>query len=288
MVYLNNMEELRAFVEAEGSPIKGLPEQFERSRITLDGVGSSITFGKGVILDGAHLVIMADDAHISIGNGSVVKAQVRAGYGSRVRIGRRLSSTGGGSISAAEGAVVRIGDDCMFAIHIDVRADHGHPIFDRRTGDRVNPSRKVVIGDHVWLGPYVKVFPGAHVMEGSVIGSGSLVSGRIPANSVAVGTPARVVRRNIIWDKRHLCSQNEGRFGNLADLEGRHWESALPIQEHPAPVRKKKAGKKNRIARKQGKGKHGKARKQGQAGKQGGLLNLRRRLTAFRKWLRSG
>ncbi len=228
---LSSIQELQAFAEAEGSPITGLPSQFTRSQITLEGTGSTISFGENVKLEGAHLVIQADDAHISIGNGSVVKAQIRAGHGSKVKIGARLSSTGGGSISAAEGAVLKIGDDCMFAIHIDIRADHGHPIFDRRTGARVNPSKKVVIGDHVWLGPYVKVYPGARIMEGSVIGAGSLVAGRIPANSVALGTPARVTRRNIVWDKKHLCIHNGGRFDNLNDLGGHHWESSLPFDE---------------------------------------------------------
>jgi maltose O-acetyltransferase len=70
--------------------------------------------------------------------------------------------------------------------------------------DRVDiPMRKqgetevlpVIIEDDVWLGARVLLLPGARVGSGSVIGAGAVVSGEIPPMSVAVGNPARVVKR---------------------------------------------------------------------------------------------
>jgi len=53
----------------------------------------------------------------------------------------------------------------------------------------------VVIENGVWIGESVAVLPGAHIGYGSVIGANSVVKGVIPPGSIAVGTPARVIKR---------------------------------------------------------------------------------------------
>jgi maltose O-acetyltransferase len=52
----------------------------------------------------------------------------------------------------------------------------------------------ITIGDNVWLGGGVIVCPGVTIGDNSVIGAGSVVVRDIPANVVAVGNPARVLR----------------------------------------------------------------------------------------------
>lgn len=56
-------------------------------------------------------------------------------------------------------------------------------------------SEKVVLEDDVWLGANVTVLPGVVVGKCSVVGSGSVVNKDIPPYSVAVGTPAKVIRQ---------------------------------------------------------------------------------------------
>lgn len=55
----------------------------------------------------------------------------------------------------------------------------------------------ITVGDNVWLGGGVVVCPGVTIGENSVIGAGSVVTRDIPADVVAVGNPARVVREGI-------------------------------------------------------------------------------------------
>ena len=55
-------------------------------------------------------------------------------------------------------------------------------------------ARPIRIGDGCWLGGGVIVLPGVTIGSGSVIGAGSVVTKDIPANSVAVGNPCRVIR----------------------------------------------------------------------------------------------
>lgn len=59
---------------------------------------------------------------------------------------------------------------------------------------RILKSQSVVIGDNVWLGDGVCVLPGVHIGFGSIVGANSVVTKDIPANSIAVGIPARVIK----------------------------------------------------------------------------------------------
>jgi acetyltransferase-like isoleucine patch superfamily enzyme len=61
-------------------------------------------------------------------------------------------------------------------------------------GSRQAESRPVIIHDDVWLGMNVTVLKGVEIGPRSVIGAGSLVTRSIPADSLAVGVPARVIK----------------------------------------------------------------------------------------------
>ena len=50
------------------------------------------------------------------------------------------------------------------------------------------------LGDNVWLGGGVIVCPGVTIGDNSVIGAGSVVTHSLPANVIAVGNPARILR----------------------------------------------------------------------------------------------
>ena len=51
------------------------------------------------------------------------------------------------------------------------------------------------IGDNVWLGEGVIVMPGVTIGNGCVIGAHSVVNKSIPDNCIAVGTPAKIIKR---------------------------------------------------------------------------------------------
>jgi maltose O-acetyltransferase len=55
-------------------------------------------------------------------------------------------------------------------------------------------AKPVIIGNDVWIGRRVIILPGVIIGKGSVIGAGAVVSKNIPAYSVAVGNPAKVVK----------------------------------------------------------------------------------------------
>jgi hypothetical protein len=70
----------------------------------------------------------------------------------------------------------------------------GHPIHPDLRVDFRRFSEPIVIEDKVWIGSNAVVLPGVHIGFGAVIGAGSVVTHDIPAMTVAVGVPCRVLR----------------------------------------------------------------------------------------------
>lgn len=56
-------------------------------------------------------------------------------------------------------------------------------------------AKPIKIGNHCWLGGNVSVTPGTTIGDNTIIGAGSVVTHDIPANVIAVGAPAKVIRK---------------------------------------------------------------------------------------------
>jgi acetyltransferase-like isoleucine patch superfamily enzyme len=66
------------------------------------------------------------------------------------------------------------------------------------------PEKPVTIGDGSWIGYGSVVLPGASIGDHVVIGANSVVTGEIPSYSVAVGSPAKVIRRYVDGEWRSV------------------------------------------------------------------------------------
>lgn len=56
-------------------------------------------------------------------------------------------------------------------------------------------AKEIIIEENVWIGEFVSILPGVTIGKGSVIGSNSVVSKDIPPNVIAVGTPAKAIKK---------------------------------------------------------------------------------------------
>jgi acetyltransferase-like isoleucine patch superfamily enzyme len=63
-------------------------------------------------------------------------------------------------------------------------------------------SSPVIIEDNVWLGEFVTVLPGVTIGEGTIVGANSVVSRSLPANVIAVGIPAKPIKKFNFQSKR--------------------------------------------------------------------------------------
>ena len=69
-----------------------------------------------------------------------------------------------------------------------------HPLLHDQRNTGMECAKPITIDDNCWFGGNVTVLPGVHIGEGCVIGAGSVVTRDIPANSLAMGVPCRVIR----------------------------------------------------------------------------------------------
>lgn len=135
--------------------------------------------------------------------------------GSVVQIGSDTSFVNACHIRATYFSKVSIGQDCMFSTEVIVFAGDGHAIFDVNTGENINynykniseAKREIYIGDHVWAGFQSFILTGSHIGTGCVIGARAFVNKKFPNNCALAGTPAKIIRQNIAWD-RDLFTDN--------------------------------------------------------------------------------
>lgn len=92
-----------------------------------------------------------------------------------------------------DGGTVKIGANTLIApgVHI-YTAGHPLDVQDRKQWEACKP---VVIGKDCWIGGHSTICPGVTIGDRSVIGAGAVVTKDIPADSLAVGNPARVVKK---------------------------------------------------------------------------------------------
>ena len=107
-----------------------------------------------------------------------------------IRIGDHVLISPGVRISAANS--IRIADSCMMASNAYITDSDWHGIYDRSLPPATRS--KVVLNENVWIGDSAIVCKGVTIGENTIIGAGAVVTCDIPANTVAAGNPARVIR----------------------------------------------------------------------------------------------
>ena len=103
-------------------------------------------------------------------------------------------------LAAMEGTKIEVGRDCLFSANITLRAGDSHSVIDAETGTRINKSKDIIIGDHVWVGNTVIITKGSVIGPHSVVATGAVITGKVfPGNSAVGGNPAKVVKEGVSW-----------------------------------------------------------------------------------------
>lgn len=104
-------------------------------------------------------------------------------------------------ISAA--SKITIGDNLLIARNVYI-SDVSHGRYDNEDNlsipsippnERPLVSKNVTIGNNVWIGANVSILSGANIGDGCIIGANSVVNKDIPENCIAVGSPAKIVKK---------------------------------------------------------------------------------------------
>ncbi|HUC37543.1 MAG TPA: acyltransferase [Acidimicrobiales bacterium] len=171
------------------------PEDPRARRFGAFGEGSLMAFPPGVVFN---------ERWIRIGRGTMIGPRVSLSAGMApgqemvsdpvVSIGDR-TVIGQGSYIVGH-FCIEIGDDIQTGPYVYITdQNHTYEDPDVPIGRQWPVESSVHIGSGSWLGAGVIVLPGARIGRNVVVGAGSVVRGEIPDHSVAVGSPARVVKR---------------------------------------------------------------------------------------------
>ena len=94
----------------------------------------------------------------------------------------------------------------------------------------MNVSRSIDVGAHVWLAKHCVVMGGVTIGDGSVIGFRSIVTRSVPNNCVAVGAPARVVRRDVAWARPETVARKPGElYPHEGEIPEQYWNLSPEI-----------------------------------------------------------
>lgn len=167
------------------------------------GRNNIVKIGKGTMIHNSRIRIRGNNNKIVIGENCKIRSNCSfwiQGDNCSIKLGNNVTMQHANHFNAQEnGRCITIGDNCMLSNNIIVRTSDAHGIFDMETKQRLNEAKDVTIGEHVWIAPNSRIMKGAVIEDGAVIGSNTMVSKHIPANSLAVGMPAKVVKENILW-----------------------------------------------------------------------------------------
>lgn len=165
----------------------------------------------GLIRIGTILTQLSDSKTIvSVGSGKLVfMGSCIVGRGSCIfldnnaiiEIGKSFSCSGNLRLISCE--KISIGEDCMFSWDVTILDSDNHPIFDEN-GIRLNPSKSVHIGNHVWLGCNVTILKGCHIADNSVVAACTCVTTNCKTpNAIYLNANSKVqsIRENINWAK---------------------------------------------------------------------------------------
>ena len=141
-------------------------------------------FGSHISVDDFPTIIGARDASVQLTSWNI------GDWKGELKIGKYCLITPGVRIMAAES--IEIGDACMFAHGAYISDADWHGIYDR--SEPVGKTKPIILKDNVWIGDSAIVCKGVTIGENSIIGAGAVVTKNIPANVVAAGNPAKVVK----------------------------------------------------------------------------------------------
>jgi len=196
---------IRDYTDENGNSIVGTPVCASDATVEFKGSNCRVVFGERSNF-GGEIVFHRDNSSVTMGKWAWFRGRMTLGLGCAVSMGEKFYSGWRMYLTTAEGADITFGDDVLIANDCRIRADDSHPIYDGVTGERINPSRSITVGEHVWIGQEVFMMPGSSIADGCVIGARSVVtrSRPVPPYTLALGSPATVQREKINWVRKHL------------------------------------------------------------------------------------
>jgi acetyltransferase-like isoleucine patch superfamily enzyme len=176
---------------------------FERSSIRVMDGGNSVHIESAAVIRSS-IMITGSNNRLIVEPGVQLRSAIIhiRGNGCLIHIGKDTTFGGVRMVNVGNDNSLTIGQGCLFADFIEVWAGDSHPIFDP-AGNLINKEEPIIIGDRVWVGSRAIILKGVTIGDGSIIGMGSLVVNDVPAKTISVGNPNKIVRSDYGYWQLH-------------------------------------------------------------------------------------
>ncbi|MDR2208206.1 MAG: hypothetical protein LBE22_04450 [Azoarcus sp.] len=186
-------------------------DKYEGLSVQFRGQGSTVTIVEGSRFVNAKIIV-GNESHIEIGKThrrglhNLTVDMSGVGTNKRLVIGNGCSCESMRFAMANESNLeVSLGENCLVGANVTVRPSDGHTIYDVHSGKILNYAKPIVIGSHVWISAGVTFLKGANVPANCIVGGGAIVTAAFSdENCVIAGSPARVVKTGVMWDRRYI------------------------------------------------------------------------------------
>ena len=207
----------------EGNKFLGKEPTLINSQINFHGKNNILICEEGVVLQDSVVDFRADNSIIYLSQSAIPYiVKIIAFSNSVCFIGRHNYFNEKLTLILSEEKNIIIGNHCCLSFGIWMRTADPHLIYNIADNQRINHSRSIYVGDHVWIGQNAMVLKGSSIHSGSVIGAMSLVAGKtIHSNSCWGGNPVKMLKENIAWsgESVHHWTEATTRAWNMCDTE---------------------------------------------------------------------
>lgn len=186
----------------DGNTVLGTVPELEDSKIVFNGKNNVLFCETGVRLAKSSIIFNGNDSIVYLcSNKNAYYLALTVNNNSVFYMGRNNYINGLINVTLSEQKHCLIGNDGLFSFGIWMRTADPHLIYSTQNDQRINLSRSIFIGDHVWIGQDAFLLKGTRIDSGSIIGAMSLVAGKqIPHNESWGGNPCKRIKENVFWD----------------------------------------------------------------------------------------
>lgn len=185
------------------------PSHLSNCKVQFLGENCTVNIADEANIKNLKIDFYGHGSSVTIGKKCSFSGHMRIGHNSHIIIGEHVTSTSPVFMRCVEGTKIKIGDDCMFATGNQIRTDDAHPIYSVKDGKRLNYSKDITIGNHVWIAYNAVIFGGSNIGDGSIVGFNSLVNKSFPNNCTIAGSPAKIIKRDIFWQRPSTLTFDE-------------------------------------------------------------------------------
>lgn len=204
---VKNIFAVKKKIYGKNNKITGLDSVMaKKCLITISGSNNVIEFGEMSQIYGVSISIYGDNNRITIGKLNYLSycAFALEDSNNQILTGDHTYIYNNTELAAMEGTKIVMGEDCLISSDVVIRTGDSHRIESINDHKRINFSKDIILGRHVWVGKRAMLMKGTAVKDGCIVAAGGLVtsSSKFDKNTVIGGNPASVLKENCTW--QHL------------------------------------------------------------------------------------